>query len=44
VYRAQGKSAEAQQEMHTYGELQRIAREAVAAQASGANAIKSEAH
>jgi tetratricopeptide (TPR) repeat protein len=44
VYRAQGKSAEAQQELHTYQELQRLAREAVAAQASGANAIKSEAH
>jgi tetratricopeptide (TPR) repeat protein len=44
VYRAQGKSAEAQQELHTYGELQRVAREAVAAQASRANAIKSEAH
>ena len=44
VYRAQGKSAEAQQEMRTYGELQRVAREAVAAQASGANAIKNEAH
>jgi predicted Zn-dependent protease len=44
VYRAQGKSAETQQELHTYGELQRVAREAVAAQASRANAIKSEAH
>jgi tetratricopeptide (TPR) repeat protein len=44
VYRAQGKSTEAQQELHTYGELQRVAREAVAAQASGANAIKSQAH
>jgi len=44
VYRSQGKSAEAQQEMHTYGELQRAAREAVAGQASDASAIKNNAH
>jgi tetratricopeptide (TPR) repeat protein len=44
VYRAEGKSAEAQQEMQTYGRLQQAAREAVAGQASGANAIKNDAH
>ncbi len=44
VYRAQGKAAEAQQEMRTYGTLQREASAAVAAQASDANAIKSAAH
>jgi tetratricopeptide (TPR) repeat protein len=44
VYRAQGKSADAQTEMQTYGRLQREAREAVAGQASGASAIKSDAH
>jgi len=44
VYRSQGKSAEAQQEMHTYSELQRAAREAVAGQASDASAIKNNAH
>jgi tetratricopeptide (TPR) repeat protein len=44
VYRAQGKSAEVQQEMETYGRLQREARETVAGQASGANAIKNDAH
>jgi len=44
VYRAQGKSAEAQSEMQTYGKLQREASAAVAAQASDANAIKSNAH
>jgi tetratricopeptide (TPR) repeat protein len=44
VYRAQGKSAEAQTEMQTYGKLQREASAAVAAQASDANAIKSNAH
>ncbi|HEV2709598.1 MAG TPA: tetratricopeptide repeat protein [Edaphobacter sp.] len=44
VYRAAGKSAEAQQEMQTYGRLQREASAAVAAQASDASAIKSTAH
>lgn len=44
VYRAQGKSAEAQQEMHTYGRLQRAASEAVASQASDAVSIKSTSH
>lgn len=44
VYRAQGKTAEAQQEMHTYGRLQRAASEAVASQASDAVTIKSTSH
>jgi len=44
VYRAQGKSAEAQAEMKTYGELQRQASAAVAGQASEANTIKDNAH
>ena len=44
VYRAQGKSAEAQAEMQTYGKLQREASAAVAAQANDANTIKSNAH
>jgi predicted Zn-dependent protease len=44
VYRAAGKSAEAQQEMKTYGRLQGEASAAVAAQASDASAIKSTAH
>jgi len=44
VYRAEGKPAEAQAEMHTYGELERVAREVTASQASGASALKSEAH
>jgi predicted Zn-dependent protease len=44
VYRAEGKSAEAQQEMQTYGRLQQAAREAVAKQASGASAIKNDAN
>lgn len=44
VYRAQGKSAEAQAEMKTYGQLQREASAAVAGQANDANAIKSNAH
>jgi predicted Zn-dependent protease len=44
VYRSQGKTADAQQEMQTYGRLQRAASEAVAGQASGANAIKKDAH
>lgn len=44
VYRAQSKTAEAQQEMRTYGQLQREASAAVAAQANDASAIKSAAH
>jgi tetratricopeptide (TPR) repeat protein len=44
VYRAQGKSAEAQTEMQTYGKLQREASTAVSSQANDANAIKSNAH
>jgi predicted Zn-dependent protease len=44
VYRAQGKSAEAQQEMRTYAQLQKDASAAVAGQASGADAIKNAAH
>jgi len=44
VYRAAGKSADAQQEMQTYSRLQREAREAVAGQATGANAIKNNAN
>ncbi len=43
VYRAQGKSAEAQTEMQTYGKLQREASAAVAGQANDANAIKNKA-
>ena len=41
VYRAQGKSAEAQSEMQTYGKLQKEASAAVAGQANEVNAIKS---
>jgi tetratricopeptide (TPR) repeat protein len=44
VYRAAGKSAEAEQEMQTYGRLQREASAAVAAQASDASAIKGTMH
>ncbi len=44
VYRAQGKTAEAQTEMQTYGKLQRDASAAVAGQANDANAIKNNAH
>ena len=44
VYRAQGKSAEAQTEMQTYGKLQREASASVAGQANDANAIKNNAH
>ena len=43
VYRSQGKTAEAQKEMTTYGVLQREASAAVAQQANDANAIKSTA-
>ncbi len=44
VYRAQGKSTEAQTEMQTYGKLEREASAAVAGQANDANEIKSNAH
>jgi tetratricopeptide (TPR) repeat protein len=44
VYRAQGKAAEAQEEMRTYGQLQREASAAVAGQANDASAIKNAAH
>ena len=44
VYRAQGKSTEAQSEMTTYGKLQREASAAVAAQASDVNDIKNKAN
>jgi tetratricopeptide (TPR) repeat protein len=44
VYRAQGKTAEAQEEMRTYGRLQREASEGVAAQANESINIKSAAH
>src|SRR6266568_543892 len=43
VYRAQGKSADAQKEMALYGKLQQEASAAVARQASDSNAIKSTA-
>jgi tetratricopeptide (TPR) repeat protein len=44
VYRVEGKTADAQLEMQTYTRLQQAAREAVAGQASGATAIKNDAH
>jgi predicted Zn-dependent protease len=44
VYRSQGKSADAQQEMRTYGTLQRESTTSVADQANQSNAIKSSAH
>jgi tetratricopeptide (TPR) repeat protein len=44
VYRAQGKSAGAQQEMQTYSRLLNEARDALAKQASDATAIKNSAH
>jgi len=44
VYKAQGKTSDAQQEMRTYGRLQREASEAVAGQASDAITIKSTSH
>jgi len=44
VYKAQGKTADAQQEMRTYGRLQREASEAVAGQANDAINIKSTSH
>lgn len=44
VYRAQGKTAAAQEENRTYGRLQRRASEGVAAQANESIDIKSTAH
>jgi tetratricopeptide (TPR) repeat protein len=44
VYRANGQTAETQQELHTYAQLQREASEAVAGQASDAISIKSTSH
>jgi tetratricopeptide (TPR) repeat protein len=44
VYRAQGKTAVAQEETRTYGRLQRKASEGVAAQANESIDIKSTAH
>ena len=44
VYRAQGNTAEAQQEMKTYSKLQREASEAISGQAHDADAIKNAAH
>src|ERR1019366_3630114 len=44
VYRSEGKGADAQLEMQTYSRLQREARESVAGQASGASALKDQAH
>lgn len=44
VYRSQGRSADARQEMITYSQLQRQASEAVAGQANDASAIKNAAH
>lgn len=44
VYRAQGKTAEAQQEMRTYGQLQKDASAAVAGQANDASKLKDAAH
>ena len=43
VYRSQGKSTQAQEEMQTYGTLQREASAAVAKQAGDSTAIKSKA-
>jgi tetratricopeptide (TPR) repeat protein len=44
VYKAGGQTAEAQQELRTYAQLQREASEAVAGQASDAISIKSTSH
>jgi tetratricopeptide (TPR) repeat protein len=44
VYRSQGKTADAQQELRTYGRLQREASEAVAGQANESLNIKDTAH
>lgn len=44
VYRAQGRAAEAKQELHIYGELQREASQAVSNQANEAITLKSASH
>jgi tetratricopeptide (TPR) repeat protein len=44
VYRSQGKTSDAQQEMQTYSRLQQEASAAVAGQANDASAIRSAAH
>jgi tetratricopeptide (TPR) repeat protein len=44
VYRAQGQPEQAKQELHIYGELQRAASAAVAAQANEAITLKNAAH
>jgi tetratricopeptide (TPR) repeat protein len=44
VYRSQGKSADARQEMQTYSRLQREASESIAGQANDASKIKNTAH
>lgn len=44
VYKSQGRAAEAKQELHLYGELQRAASESVAQQANEAITLKSAAH
>jgi tetratricopeptide (TPR) repeat protein len=44
VYKAEGQTTEAQQELRTYAQLQREASEAVAGQASDAISIKSTSH
>jgi predicted Zn-dependent protease len=44
VYKADGKTAEAHQELRAYADLQRAASEAVAGQASDAISIKSTSH
>jgi tetratricopeptide (TPR) repeat protein len=44
VYRTQGKTVEARQEMQTYSRLQREATEAIAGQAKDASDIKNTAH
>lgn len=44
VYRAEGRTAEARQELHTYGELQRQANAAVAERANEEITAKSESH
>jgi tetratricopeptide (TPR) repeat protein len=44
VYKADGQTTEAQQELRTYAQLQREASEAVAGQASDAISIKSTSH
>lgn len=44
VYKSQGRAAEAKQELHVYGELQRAASESVAQQANEAITLKTAAH